>query len=115
MKAALDLLQEAEGRKVAVLGDMFELGKEEESMHRETGAYAARGKADLLFCVGSLSKAMYEGALAASCGEMKVFYLEEKEGLYPLLEEQLLPGDTILLKASHSMGFSQVADWLKKR
>lgn len=115
MKAALDLLQEAEGRKVAVLGDMFELGKEEESMHRETGAYAARGKADLLFCVGSLSKAMYEGALAASCGEMKVFYLEEKEGLYPLLEEQLLPDDTILLKASHSMGFSQVADWLKKR
>ncbi len=115
MKAALDLLQEAKGRKVAVLGDMLELGKEEESMHRQIGIYATKNRVDLLFCVGPLSRAMYEGALEAASDSMSIFYLEEKDKLYPVLKQQLLPGDTILLKASHSMGFGEVAQWLKKQ
>lgn len=114
MKAALDLLQEAKGRRVAILGDMFELGEEEKSMHHEVGIYAAEGKADILFCVGTLSQAMYEGAAEAGTGGMKLFYLREKEELYPLLQEQLAKGDTILLKASHGMGFAKVVEWLKK-
>ena len=43
-----------------------------------------------------------------------VVYAREKEELYSLLKEALLPGDTILLKASHGMEFAKVAEWLKK-
>lgn len=120
MKAALDLLQEAEGRRVAVLGDMFELGQEEEAMHRQVGAYAASQQTDLLFCVGRLSKAMYQEAVAEGGKQdggksaAEVIYVEEKEQLYPILKEKLHPGDTILLKASHSMGFAQIVEWLQK-
>ncbi|MGN1314393.1 MAG: UDP-N-acetylmuramoyl-tripeptide--D-alanyl-D-alanine ligase [Lachnospiraceae bacterium] len=123
MRAALELLQEAKGRRVAVLGDMFELGEEEERMHWETGAYAAGGRVDLLFCVGKLSKAMYEGALEAfSSHEDKgentpseIIYIEKKEELYPLLEEKLERGDTILLKASHGMKFEEIIGWLQEK
>ncbi len=119
MKAALDLLQEAAGRRVAVLGDMFELGREEEAMHRQVGAYAAEEKTDILFCVGKLSEAMYGGAMEAAAKNSgkpapQIVYAREKEELYSLLKEALLPGDTILLKASHGMEFAKVAEWLKK-
>ena len=55
MKAAIDLLATAPGRKVAILGDMFELGENERAMHREVGQYAAEKGIDLILCVGALS------------------------------------------------------------
>ena len=61
MKAAIDLLATAPGRKVAILGDMFELGENERAMHREVGQYAAEKGIDLILCVGGLSSEMYEG------------------------------------------------------
>ena len=72
MKAALDLLHMTElsevfedaARKVAVLGDMFELGTDEAALHREVGVYAAKKQIDVLVCVGNLCKYMYEGAQA---------------------------------------------------
>ena len=62
MKAAIDLLDMAIGRKVAVLGDMFELGEHENEMHGEVGAYAAQKGIDVIVCVGKLSSHMYEAA-----------------------------------------------------
>lgn len=124
MKAALDLLQEAKGRRVAILGDMFELGEEEERLHRDIGAYAADGRTDLLFCVGDLSRAMYQAAFeacnaqkkeAADSSERGIYYTENKQLIYPLLKEKLRPGDTVLLKASHGMGFSEIVEWLKEK
>ena len=112
MKAAIDLLQAAEGRKVAVLGDMFELGEEEEKLHYEVGQYTANGKVDLLICVGTLAKAIYEGA--KDKGSMEILYLEKKEELYSQLQSLLHPQDTLLLKASHGMGFAEVVSWLQK-
>ncbi|MBQ9989567.1 MAG: UDP-N-acetylmuramoyl-tripeptide--D-alanyl-D-alanine ligase [Lachnospiraceae bacterium] len=123
MKAALDLLQEASGRRVAILGDMFELGEEEEKLHGEIGAYAAEGRVDLLFCVGKLSHAMYQSALNTCAEETEatktftkeqVYYVENKEELHPLLEKTLSSGDTILLKASHGMHFEEIVEWMKE-
>lgn len=57
MKASLDVLSTALTRKVAILGDMFELGTKELLLHREVGTYAAEKKLDLLCCIGTLSKA----------------------------------------------------------
>lgn len=70
-KAALDLLSLADGRKVAVLGDMFELGEKEREMHGQVGAYAAEQGIDCLYCAGSLSEEMYRAAKEAgiSCAE----------------------------------------------
>ena len=52
MKASLDILKDAEGRKVAVLGDMFELGEDAAALHASVGAHAAGNAIDLLICVG---------------------------------------------------------------
>lgn len=112
MKAALDLLQEADGRKVAILGDMFELGEEEEKFHFEVGEYSAT-KADVLICVGKLAKKIYEGAFSKG-KEEGIFYLERKEEVYQYLEQILKPQDTLLLKASHGMGFADIVSWLQQ-
>ena len=58
MKASLDVLRDAKGRKVAILGDMGELGENEEQMHAEVGEHAAKNKIDLLICTGKISSHM---------------------------------------------------------
>ena len=105
MKAAIDLLATAPGRKVAILGDMFELGENEKAMHGEVGKYAAEKGIDLILCVGELSEAMYQEA-AGSGGNAK--YYETREALEAVLNEILQPGDTVLVKASHSMAFENL-------
>lgn len=62
MRAAIDLLAMANTRKVAVMGDMFELGENTEELHRQTGAYCARKNIDVIVCIGELAKHMEEGA-----------------------------------------------------
>ena len=105
MKAAIDLLATAPGRKVAILGDMFELGENERAMHREVGQYAAEKGIDLILCVGGLSSEMYEGA-SEKGGEARHF--EIREALEAVLQDLLQPGDTVLVKASHSMAFENI-------
>jgi UDP-N-acetylmuramoyl-tripeptide--D-alanyl-D-alanine ligase len=114
MKAAVDLLTEADGRKVAVLGDMFELGEKEKELHYQVGEYT-RGKVDVLFAVGTLAEEIYRGAESKGPaeGEMQVIYLQKKEDLYASLLSSLQPGDTLLIKASHGMGFAEVVSWLE--
>ena len=113
MKAAIDLLQSADGRKVAILGDMFELGEEEEKLHYEVGQYTI-GKVDVLICIGNLAKNIYEGAGQGKDENTGLLYLKEKEELYSKLEQIIMPQDTILLKASHGMGFAELVSWFEK-
>lgn len=113
MKAAIDLLQSASGIKVAILGDMFELGEEEEKLHYEVGQYTA-GKVDILICIGKLAKYIYEGAIQGKNEDAFMIYLKEKEELHSYLENIIMPQDTILLKASHGMGFADIVSWFQK-
>ena len=113
MKAAVDLLQSANGRKVAVLGDMFELGEEEGKLHYEVGEYA-KNKVDVLICVGKLAKEIYQGALADNTANQNLLYLSDKEEVYKHLKEIIKPQDTILLKASHGMGFADIVSWFER-
>lgn len=110
MKAAIDLLMTATGRKTAILGDMFELGEGSEGMHAEVGAYAVEQGVDALYCVGEISKFMYDAALECYDGSQDIRYFENREELLESLPVLISEGDTILVKASHGMGFHAIVD-----
>lgn len=107
MRAAIDLISTADTRRVALLGDMFELGDGEKTLHYELGAYAAAGKLDVLICVGKLSSHLYQGAKDASFPGILHHY-ETRDELLAALPDLVRQKDTILVKASHGMGFDQV-------
>lgn len=116
MKAAIDLLNLANTRKVAILGDMFELGEGQEAMHGEIGTYAVEKGIDALVCVGELSKNMYDAAVKAKndmCKDIQIYYMEDREEVIQKIEAILEKGDTILVKASHGMGFAEVVKALQ--
>ena len=117
MEAAIDLLLQADGRRVAVMGDMFELGEQEKEMHARVGKYAADKGVECIICAGKLARCIYEGA-RETAGERKdgfsaeIFYFEDRESLLEGINQILKPGDTILIKASHGMGFEKVVEQL---
>jgi UDP-N-acetylmuramoyl-tripeptide--D-alanyl-D-alanine ligase len=122
MMAAIDLMDETEGRKVLILGDMFELGENEKQLHREVGEYAAGRNVDLLVCVGELSQNMYEGFMSvkgtqvADGKESKALYYKTREELFENIDSLgLTDGDVILVKASHGMGFAEVVEKLVEK
>ncbi len=107
MRAALDDLSvDAPGRRVAVLGDMLELGPEELRFHREVGEYAARLGIELLVTVGPLAAVMGEGF--GGPVHAAVDAREATEIVSGLLRER----DTVLIKASRGVGLEQVAPGL---
>jgi UDP-N-acetylmuramoyl-tripeptide--D-alanyl-D-alanine ligase len=117
MKAAIDLLCMADTNKVAILGDMGELGAHELSLHREVGTYAMTKNVDRLICIGQLSKAMFEGAKEASQNNVNnqkrsdyesLLYFENRDEFLPYLPSLVKANDTILVKASHSRGFEHI-------
>lgn len=106
-KAGLNTLSGFSGRKVALLGDMKELGANERSLHREVGAYAGEKGIDLLIAVGELSAATAEGF-----GRNAVHFDTVEDcvaGMGSILKE----GDTVLVKASHSMHFEKIVEALQ--
>lgn len=112
MKAAIDLLSMADTRKVAILGDMFELGVNELLLHEEIGRYAAHKNIDCIVCVGSLSKSMYTGAKQAEESLSQVYYYESKEAMLADKAQWLCKNDTVLVKASHGMHFEELLEKL---
>ena len=116
MCAAIDTLGYAVSRKVAILGDMFELGEESDKLHGDVGDYAASSGVDSLIFVGASAKFMYERARLHE--DVEIRYYPNKELLIKALSDEsveiLKQGDTILVKASHGMGFSEVVEFLDK-
>lgn len=112
MKASLDVLSNAPGRKVAILGDMGELGTEEKQLHFGVGEHAAKKQIDLLLCVGSLSGETIRGAKSIH-PDMKAALFQTKEELLEKLPELLNKGDSILIKASHFMQFEKIVKALE--
>ena len=111
MRAAIDLLSTAATRKVAILGDMFELGEQELKMHGGIGAYVAEKGIDVLLCAGVLSREMARIAKEKSL-VTKVLHYETRERLMEDLVNQLEKGDTVLIKASHGMGYQNIVEYL---
>ena len=114
MKAAIDLLGTALQRKVAVLGDMFELGKDEAVLHAQIGEYAMTHGVDVLICIGELSKNMYERAVETLSGKehgsREIYYFPTREEAMAQIPHILHTGDAVLIKASHSMKFEEIVE-----
>jgi UDP-N-acetylmuramoyl-tripeptide--D-alanyl-D-alanine ligase len=114
--AALDFLAETPlapgGRRVAVLGDMLELGPEEERLHREIGDVAARA-ADGIVAVGERGLWIAEAARAA--GASRVVVADDADEAAAVLERELAPGigDLVLLKASRGIGLDRTVELLR--
>lgn len=111
VKAAIDVLKEMtppkDGRRVAVLGDMLELGDQSEEMHREIGEYVVKKGIDLLVCYGKNSRFIAQRAdelgLHAGCSEDKKMVLN-------FLKYKLKAGDIVLFKASRGMKMEELID-----
>lgn len=112
MRASLDVLSLAGGHRTAVMGDMKELGEDEELLHFETGEYAARKGIDQIICIGALAENMYRGAKNIASGNT-IRYYTDKDAFLNELPSIFQKGDTVLVKASNSMKFSEIVEALK--
>jgi UDP-N-acetylmuramoyl-tripeptide--D-alanyl-D-alanine ligase len=113
MRAALDDLatHSPEGRRIAVLGDMLELGPGEAQEHRSLGEYAAGSGLDALIAVGPLSAEMAR-AFAAASGGAAVLHAADAAEAAALARELVGPGDVVLVKGSRGIALEAVAEAL---
>ncbi len=110
-RAAAAVLGDAQGRrKVAVVGDMKELGPGSEQFHRAVGGYFAQSGADRLIAIGELARFMAEGAQEA--GLAQADYFPTLDAARNALSREVRAGVTILVKASRSMAFEKIVDFL---
>ena len=112
MKASIDVLAHTSGRRIAVLGDMGELGAEEKELHRSIGKAVAASGIDALFCAGTLAEEYASEAKANP--ECEVHYKKTREEMTEELLAYVKEGDTVLVKASHFMEFPEVVEALTK-
>ena len=106
IRASLDTLSNLDGRKVAILGDMKELGSEELKLHFDTGVYAKSKDIGTVITVGELAKVLAKGA------DGKAF--DTIEDAKPEILKTIKSGDVVLVKASHSMQFENIVEFLKQ-
>lgn len=105
MRAAIDLLGTVKSRRVAVLGDMRELGHIEEAAHYEVGQWVA-AVADVLIAVGERGRWIAEGAKHA--GMTAVFTAPDAQSAIGVVRAQIQPADCVLIKGSRAMAMEQI-------
>ena len=110
MESSIDVLKLSEGRKVAILGDMFELGENADKFHYQLGQYTVSADIDVVVCVGNLMEKTYMGA---KLGNNEVHYFKTVDECLSNLPEILKQDDNVLVKASHGMNFVRIVDFLK--
>ena len=109
MTAALKVLSEFKERKIAVLGDMFELGDFSEELHKKVGKQVVKNNIDILIACGKNAKNIADVA-KESMNKENVYYIRKTEEIKPLLEKIVKNNDVILFKASNGMRFYKIAE-----
>ena len=115
VRAALNLLTDtgiASDRKIAVLGDMLELGEHSARLHTEIGCYLAGLKIDILLAVGPLSTHVVEGARRGGMKAEAALHFSSKESLGNHLNTILKKGDVVIVKASRGIALEEIASTL---
>ena len=112
MRAAVDsLAARPSGRRIAVFGDMAELGEFSDDLHRDLGNYVAAAGVDVLYWFGRSGGVVKEGAIGKKGVEVHVF--EDFDELVDALERSLAAGDAVLVKASRSSRLDRAVERLR--
>ena len=101
-------------RKIAVLGDMFELGEYSKELHEKVGIEVTKNKIDILVCCGENAKYIVESAEKEGMKKENVHYFENREQVEDFVKDNLQSGDSILFKASNGMKFFNIVENLLK-
>lgn len=116
MKAALQTLRgmQCAGKRIAVLGDMGELGPDEAALHAQVGMVAAASRLDVLVCVGPLSRNTAQAAEQAGMPTGCISCVDDAAAAVKLLGTMLQEGDLVLVKASRFMGLEKIVEEIAK-
>ena len=116
MKAAIKYLAEEvkAKRKIAVLGDMFELGDFSEELHRKVGEEIANNKIDILFAIGENAKFIVEEAIQKGMDKNNIYYMNNKEELLEKIKNIMQQEDAFLFKASNGMRLFEIVEEIRK-
>ena len=111
MKAALDYLGKLPNkRKIAVLGDMLELGEYSQKLHEDVGEVVSLNKINMLICVGEEAKNIAKKAEEKGMNKQNIFLCKTNNEAISILKKELNKEDAVLLKASNSLNFTQICD-----
>lgn len=113
MAAALTVLGNRPGRRVAILGDMLELGVCAPAEHYRVGRIAAE-KADVVLAYGPNSSRVISGAITGGMSETLARDFEERDAIVAAMKRMIKPGDVILVKGSHGMHMDLILDQFLK-
>lgn len=102
-------------RKIAVLGDVLELGEYSKELHEKIGEEVVKNNINLLICTGENAKFIAETAVKKGMKEENVFYEENIEKIFLRIEKEMKQEDVILLKASNGMKFYNIANWILEK
>ena len=109
MAAALGVLGNRPGRRIAVLGDMLELGDCSQAEHYKVGRIAAE-KADMVFAYGPFAGRVIDGTITGGMSETMGRAFDDRDKMAQALKRAAKPGDVILFKASHGMHLELVLE-----
>lgn len=110
---ALEVISTFEGRKIAVLGDIKELGNHSEEIHRSIGELIIKNKIDILITVGEYSKYINEEAIKLGFNKDNAYNFDNKEEAIELINKIKKDNDNYLVKASNSMKFKEIVEKIK--
>lgn len=114
MGVALEYLSRIEAkRRIAVLGDMLELGSYSEEMHKNVGKNVYENKIDILVTVGNMAKYIREGAKQLGMKEENIYSFDNNVECGNFLKEYLREGDAVIFKASNGMKLYEIIDMIK--
>lgn len=115
MIAMIDVLSSYKTRKVALLGDMYELGKEEERIHKEIGKYVKEKNIDILITVGHISNIINETAIEKGFDKNNSYHYKDKDELLKQINSLIKKNDTVLIKASNTVKLFEIANYYKEK
>lgn len=112
MKASIEYLSSLKGRKIAVLGDMLELGEFSKELHKKVGEEVQKNNIDILVVCGKEAKNISSRAIELGMNKSSVFEFDELNDVVDYLKSMLKSGDIVLVKASNGMHFNKIVQEL---
>ncbi len=100
------------GRRIAVIGDMLELGPREREYHYEVGRRTTPQSIDVVIAVGPRSEALLEGARHSGFSDERLYHFPDAERAGAFLQSFIQPGDLVLIKASRGIGLDKIVTML---